>query len=98
MTKGQDTKSIILKIALDMASQSSLESVTIGSLATATKMSKSGIFAHFQSKENLQIAILEFAASDFINLVVRPALKHKAGIPRIKAYPSGLVGCATNLL
>jgi len=68
-----------------MATQTSLESVTIGSLAKATKMSKSGLFAHFQSKENLQVAILEFAASDFADQVVRPAFKEKAGIPRIRA-------------
>lgn len=85
MTKGQDTKNTILRIALDMASRSSLESVTIGSLAKATEMSKSGLFAHFQSKENLQIAILEYAATEFIENVVLPALKEKAGIPRIKA-------------
>ena len=85
MAKWQDTKNVILKIALEMASQSSLELVTIGSLAKATKMSKSGLFAHFQSKENLQIAILEFAATDFIDQVVLPALRIKAGIPRIKA-------------
>lgn len=84
MTKGQDTKFVILETALGMASQSSLDSVTIGSLAKATGMSKSGLFAHFQSKENLQIAILEFAANDFIEDVVLPALKKKAGIPRIK--------------
>jgi len=85
MKKGQDTKYAILKTALDMASQSSLESVTIGSLAKATKMSKSGLFAHFQSKENLQIAILEFAAGDFTDQVVLPALNEEAGIPRIQA-------------
>jgi AcrR family transcriptional regulator len=85
MTKGQDTKNTILSIALGMASESSLESVTIGSLAKATEMSKSGLFAHFQSKENLQIAILEFAADDFVYNVVVPALQKKAGIPRIKA-------------
>ncbi len=85
MAKGQDTKNEILRIALDMASQSSLELVTIGTLAKAAKMSKSGLFAHFQSKENLQIAILEFAAAEFIDQVILPALKIKAGIPRIKA-------------
>ena len=85
MTKGQDTKNSILKVALDMASESTLDSVTIGALAKATGMSKSGLFAHFQSKENLQIAILEYAAEDFINHVVIPALKKKAGIPRIRA-------------
>ena len=68
-----------------MASQSSLELVTIGTLAKAAKMSKSGLFAHFQSKENLQIAILEFAATDFIDQVILPALKIKAGIPRVNA-------------
>ncbi len=85
MTKGQDTRIAILSVALDLASQSSLESVTIGSLAKATKMSKSGLFAHFQSKENLQIAILEFAARQFTDQVVIPSLKKKAGIPRIRA-------------
>lgn len=85
MTKGQDTKYAILATALEMATESSLESVTIGSLAKATGMSKSGLFAHFHSKENLQIAILEFAANDFVAQVVLPAIKQKAGIPRIKA-------------
>jgi len=84
MKKGKDTKYAILEIALDMASQLSLESVTIGSLAKATNMSKSGLFAHFQSKENLQIEILKFAASHFTGHVVLPALRKKAGIPRIK--------------
>ncbi len=85
MTKGNDTKHAILETALDMASQLSLESVTIGSLAKATKMSKSGLFAHFQSKENLQIEILKFAASEYSHHVVAPAIREKAGIPRIKA-------------
>jgi len=80
-----------------MASQSSLESVTIGSLAKATNMSKSGIFAHFQSKENLQIAILEFAATDFIDQVLLPTLKIKAGIPRIKALVNNWVAWAQRL-
>jgi len=84
MTKGQDTKYTILKTALDMVSESSLEAITIGTLAKATEMSKSGLFAHFQSKENLQIAILEFAAEEFFDCVVLPALKRKAGILRIK--------------
>ena len=84
MKKGKDTKYAILETALDMASQLSLESVTIGALAKATNMSKSGLFAHFQSKENLQIEILKFAANDFTDHVVLPALREKAGAPRIK--------------
>ncbi len=85
MNKGADTKTAILATALDMASRLGLENVTIGALAKATGMSKSGLFAHFQSKENLQIEILEFAGESFSELVVAPALRTKAGVPRIKA-------------
>lgn len=85
MTKGEDTKQIILKAGLDMASRVGLESVTIGNLAKATNMSKSGLFAHFQSKEKLQIEILNFAAQLFAEGVVSPSLRTEAGIPRIRA-------------
>ena len=85
MTKGDDTKLNILEIGLDMASRLGLEAVTIGDLAKTAKMSKSGLFAHFQSKENLQIELLEYAGGMFSQNVVVPALKTKAGIPRIKA-------------
>lgn len=85
MKKGEDTKQSILGSALQMASQVGLESMTIGALASETGMSKSGLFAHFQSKENLQIEIIEYAAQRFASNVVAPALKAPAGIPRIKA-------------
>ena len=85
MTKGTDTKLAILKAGLDMASQVGLESVTIGSLAKATSMSKSGLFAHFQSKENLQIQILNYAGESFTEEVISPALQEPAGLPRIMA-------------
>lgn len=85
MTKGEDTKLVILKAGLQMASALSLEAVTIGSLAKATGMSKSGLFAHFQSKENLQIAILDYAAQVFTDKVLAPALKTDAGLTRIKS-------------
>jgi len=68
-----------------MASQLGLDAASIGVLAKATRMSKSGLFAHFQSKENLQHDILHHAGDLFTNGVVAPALKTKAGIPRIKA-------------
>ena len=84
MTKGEDTKLSILETGLDMASRVGLEAVTIGSLAGAIDMSKSGLFAHFQSKENLQIEILRFAAQDFTESVLTPALKTRSGIPRIQ--------------
>jgi AcrR family transcriptional regulator len=85
MTKGDDTKTTILNAGLNMASQLGLENVTIGGLAKATNMSKSGLFAHFSSKENLQIEILDHAGRLFSEMVVQPALKLEPGIERIKA-------------
>ena len=67
-----------------MASQLGLENVTIGQLALKTGLSKSGLFSHFLSKENLQIEILRYAGEDFKNFVLLPALEMKAGIQRIK--------------
>lgn len=68
-----------------MASQLGLECVSIGALSKATQMSKSGLFAHFQSKENLQLAILDHAAQVFAEKVIIPAVRTEAGIPRIRA-------------
>ena len=84
MTKGNETRSLILDTGLEMASRLGLECVTIGSLADETDMSKSGLFAHFKSKENLQIEILKHAEDYFTNFVIIPAIGVKAGIPRIK--------------
>lgn len=85
MTKGDDTKAMILDAGLNMASQLGLENVTIGILAKATNLSKSGLFAHFESKENLQIQILDYAGQAFTEQVVQPALMTRAGVARIKA-------------
>ena len=85
MTKGEDTRLSVLEAGLDMASQLGLECVTIGNLAKVTNLSKSGLFAHFQSKENLQIEILNYAARLFSEGVIVPALKTNAGITRIRA-------------
>jgi len=97
MAKGKDTKHIILQAGLDMASQLGLESVTIGTLAKATYMSKSGLFAHFQSKENLQIEILNYAAHLFTEGVIIPALTAQAGIPRIKALIDNWINWTSEL-
>jgi len=97
MTKGEDTKRIILNEGLEMATQLSLESVSIGNLAKATRMSKSGLFAHFQSKENLQIEILKHAGELFAEGVVIPALMEKAGIPRIKAIVNNWITWSSKL-
>ena len=85
MEKGRDTKTTIIETGLEMSSQLGLECVTIGNLAKELDMSKSGLFAHFQSKENLQIDILEHAAEDFSEYVIRPALRVERGIPRIRS-------------
>ena len=85
MSKGQDTKLEILATGLDMASRVGLEDVTIGSLAKAMNMSKSGLFAHFNSKENLQIEILNYAADFFTREVLMPTLQVSRGVPRIRA-------------
>ena len=85
MSKGEETKQVILEAGLKMATQLSLESVTIGALSKETRMSKSGLFAHFKSKENLQLEILKHAGELFAEEVIFPALGEKAGIPRIKA-------------
>ncbi|MCK4755044.1 MAG: TetR/AcrR family transcriptional regulator, partial [Calditrichia bacterium] len=73
MLKKKDTKTTIIETGLEMASQLGLENVTIGKLAKEMQMSKSGLFAHFQSKENLQIDILQYASEDFSHYVIIPA-------------------------
>jgi len=85
MKKGDNTKVSILSAGLQMASQFGLGDVTIGGLAKEMNMSKSGLFGHFQSKENLQIQILEHAMVQFKETVLLSGLKVEAGIPRIKA-------------
>ena len=97
MKKGQDTKQAILEIALDMASQLGLEAVSIGALAKATNMSKSGLFAHFQSKENLQIVLLQYAGDLFSENVILPALRTQAGIPRVRALVDNWIRWSGNM-
>lgn len=79
------TRGAILGHALSLASETGLEGVSIGSLAERVGMSKSGLFAHFQSKEGLQVAILETAITHFVERVVSPALKEPRGEPRVRA-------------
>ena len=95
MTKGNETKTAILDAALDMASELGLEGLTIGLLARTTKMSKSGLFAHFQSKENLQIETLKHAGRIFAENVVVPARRIEAGLPRIRALVNNWVDWAS---
>lgn len=85
MTKGDDTRQAILGEAIALASEVGLAGVTIGVLAERVKMSKSGLFAHFSSKDNLDVAILDEASRRFVDLVVVPALRQKRGEPRVRA-------------
>lgn len=84
-TKGEQTRTAILDEALKVASRLGLEGLTIGTLADATGMSKSGLFAHFGSREGLQLAVLEHAAQRYGERVLRPALKIERGLPRLRA-------------
>jgi AcrR family transcriptional regulator len=84
-TKGEDTRAQILAAAVQQASRMGFESLTIGTLAEKTGMSKSGLFAHFGSKQELQLAALEEAARMFTEEVFMPALKAPRGVRRLKA-------------
>jgi len=84
MSKGEQTRVAILEAALAQASTEGFESLTIGGLAEKTRLSKSGLFAHFGSKQELQIEILRAASLDFERKVVHPALKQPRGEPRLR--------------
>ncbi|HUP64423.1 MAG TPA: TetR/AcrR family transcriptional regulator [Thermoanaerobaculia bacterium] len=83
--KGERTRRAILETAVDMASAEGLEGLTIGRLASGLEMSKSGLFAHFGSKEELQLACVEAAREIFLSEVIRPALRAPRGIARLRA-------------
>jgi AcrR family transcriptional regulator len=84
LSKGEQTRVTILDEALNIASKLGLEGLTIGSLADATGMSKSGLFAHFGSREDLQLAVLEHAAQRYGERVFVPVLKIERGLPRLR--------------
>lgn len=85
MGKGDDTRAEILDQGVRLASQVGLSGLSIGDLAESLSMSKSGLFAHFQSKEALQIQVLDRAAGLFVQEVVRPALESSRGEPRLSS-------------
>ena len=84
-SKGEETRTAILKAALKHASSEGFEAITIGSLAEKTGMSKSGLFAHFGSKEELQIATLDEAIRRFNEVTTLPALSAPRGLKRLTA-------------
>jgi len=83
--KGAETRAAILERAVDLASVEGLEGLTIGRLAAELKMSKSGLFAHFGSKQELQLATVAAATERFRVAVVEPALAAPRGAPRLRA-------------
>ena len=85
MKRGEKTRETILDEAIYIASKTGLEALTIGKLASAVGMSKSGLFAHFNSKEQLQVDVLKAVAKKFVEEVITPSLKASRGEPRIRA-------------
>ncbi len=85
LTHGERRRREILATALDLGSVEGLESLTIGRLAAATGMSKSGLFAHFGSKQELQLAAVERAQADFERRVLEPPQRAEPGLARLRA-------------
>jgi AcrR family transcriptional regulator len=84
MRKGELTRAAILDVALDLSSRDGLEGLTIGLLADKMNMSKSGVFAHFGSREDLQIEVLKLYHHHFEQEVFYPSVKEARGLPRLK--------------
>jgi AcrR family transcriptional regulator len=85
VTKGEETRARILRHAARVASRDGLVGLSIGELAAQLEMSKSGLFAHFGSKEDLQIEVLRAASNEFAERVIAPALKQPRGPARLRA-------------
>lgn len=85
MGKGDETRAAVLDRAVEAARRVGLSGLTIGSLAEQAELSKSGLFAHFRSKEALQLQVLEHARARFEEVVARPALRAPRGEPRLRA-------------
>ena len=83
--KGQQTRAAILEAALGLASHMGLEGLSIGALAEVTQMSKSGVFAHFGSREELQISVIREYHQRFEDEVFFPAIQQPRGLPRLRA-------------
>ena len=85
MRKGEQTRAAILEAALELAARQGLEGLTIGTLAERMQMSKSGVFAHFGSREDLQISVLKEYERRFVDEVLVPSLRERRGLARLEA-------------
>jgi AcrR family transcriptional regulator len=83
---GERSRAAILHEAARLATVDGLDGLSLARLADAVGMSKSGLFAHFGSKEDLQLATIEAASAIFDDLVIKPAGEEAAGVPRLRAY------------
>lgn len=92
MSKGDETREAVLREALAQASSAGLRGISIGGLAEALGMSKSGLYAHFRSKEALQVAVLRSAGERFRRRVMLPALAADRGEPRLRTLFEGWLG------
>jgi AcrR family transcriptional regulator len=93
-TKGQRTRNTILETAAALATEEGLDPLSIGRLAEATGMSKSGLFAHFGSKEELQLATVDHAAALFVDEVIDPARGAPKGLARVWALCDHMIDYA----
>lgn len=84
MRKGEQTRASIIDAALELAARQGLEGLTIGSLADRMQMSKSGVFAHFGSREDLQLAVLKQYERRFVADVLVPSLSAPRGLARLE--------------
>lgn len=98
MGQGEATRAAILDEAVQVASRVGFDGLSIGGLAEQTEMSKSGLFAHFRSKEQLQLQTLDRARSRFVDIVVRPALASDRGVTRVRALFDAWLRWATETL
>ncbi len=85
VARGDATRKLVLRRAVDVASVDGLDGLSLGRLATELELSKSGVFALFGSKEDLQLATVEAALEIFRSYVVTPALSSEPGLPRLRA-------------
>jgi AcrR family transcriptional regulator len=93
-TKGERTRHTILDAAASLATEEGLEPLSIGRLADAIGMSKSGLFAHFGSKEELQLATVDHAAALFVREVIAPAREAPRGLARVWALCENMIDYA----
>lgn len=84
-TKGAATRDSIIERAYHIVRMEGFEGLSIGSVAASVSMSKSGVFAHFGSREDLQLAVLDAAAQRFTEQVFVPAIRERRGLPRLEA-------------